>query len=99
MTEKFSVGDAVRVRRAYPPGHVRAPYFTRGRTGVIEQFIGHYRNPEELAYGRYDCEKLPLYWVRFKQTDLWPDYAGAPIDTTVVDFYENWLEPAEGDPS
>lgn len=97
MTERFSTGDKVRVRRAYPPGHVRTPYFIRGRAGVVQALAGHYRNPEELAYGRYETAAIPLYRVCFHQTDVWPEYDGAPTDTMVVDIYENWLEPAEGD--
>lgn len=92
---RFAVGDVVRVRRAFPPGHVRTPYFTRGRSGVVDAIAGNYRNPEELAYGRYDAPTLPLYRVSFRQADLWPDYDGPAADTTIVDIYENWLEPAE----
>jgi nitrile hydratase len=94
MSERFSVGDRVRVRRAYPPGHVRAPYFTRGKVGEVQAIAGSYRNPEQLAYGITDAERLPLYRVIFRQSDLWSDYKGGPKDTTVVDFYENWLDPA-----
>ena len=96
MSQKFAIGAPVRVRRAYPPGHVRAPYFSRGKSGVVESVAGVYKNPEDLAYGRYEEEALPLYRVRFKQTELWPDYSGPAVDTTVIDVYENWLEPAEG---
>lgn len=96
MSQKFAIGASVRVRRAYPPGHVRAPYFSRGKSGVVDSVAGAYRNPEDLAYGRYDGDALPLYRVRFKQTELWPDYDGPAVDTAVVDVYENWLEPAEG---
>lgn len=99
MSAKFAPGDSVRVRTAYPPGHVRAPYFIRGRTGVVDRIWGEYRNPEELAYGNYEARELPLYCVRFRQTDLWPGYDGPAVDTTDVDIYENWLEPAEGDVS
>ena len=35
MSERYAPGDRVRVRRAYPPGHVRAPYFTRGKVGEV----------------------------------------------------------------
>lgn len=96
MTKRYSVGQHVRVRRAYPPGHVRTPYFARGKTGVVDAIAGTYHNPEELAYGAYDGALLPLYRVRFQQTDLWPDYDGPPGDTAIIDIYENWLEPAEG---
>ena len=97
MSEQFKIGDTVRVRRAFPPGHVRAPYFTRGKTGVVDAVAGAYRNPEELAYGVYDGKALPLYRVLFRQKDLWADYDGPAADTTIVDVYENWLESAEGE--
>lgn len=93
---RFAIGDVVLVRRAYPPGHVRTPYFARGKSGVVESIAGAYHNPEELAYGRYYGATLPLYRVRFRQADLWPDYGGPASDTAVVDIYEHWLEPAEG---
>lgn len=86
-------GARVRVRRAYPPGHTRAPYFIRGKAGVVADTAGAHRNPEELAYGVYDGAPLRVYRVCFRQTDLWPGYGGAPCDTLYVDIYENWLEP------
>lgn len=85
-------GARVRVRRAYPPGHTRAPYFIRGKAGVVADTAGAHRNPEELAYGVYDGAPLRVYRVCFRQTDLWPGYGGAPCDTLYVDIYENWLE-------
>jgi len=97
MSGKFAPGDEVRVRVAFPPGHVRAPYFIRGKSGVIDRIWGDYRDPEQLAYGDYDARKLTLYCVRFRQADLWADYQGPAADTTHVDVYENWLEPARGD--
>lgn len=91
---KYGPGDAVHVRAAFPPGHVRAPFFIRGRDGVVEKLMGHYANPEELAYGRDGEPALALYRVRFKQVDLWDDYDGPAADSVVVDVYENWLETA-----
>tara|TARA_R110000787_G_scaffold144231_2_gene258009 strand:- start:21576 stop:21866 length:291 start_codon:yes stop_codon:yes gene_type:complete len=90
---RFQSGDGVAVAAAYPPGHVRTPYFIRGKPGVIDSVVGNYPNPEELAYGRDGLPALPLYRVRFKQTDVWPDYAGPANDTVVIDIYESWLEP------
>jgi Nitrile hydratase beta subunit, C-terminal len=97
VTARFGIGAVVHVRRAFPPGHVRTPYFARGRSGVVDAIAGSFRNPEDLAYGRYNGPSLPLYRVRFKQADLWPDYDGPACDTTIIDIYENWLEPAEGE--
>lgn len=98
MSTPHAVGDRVRVRRAYPPGHTRAPYFTRGKIGIIADTAGVHRNPEELAYGIYDGAMLRVYRVCFKQTDLWLGYQGPDCDTLYVDIYENWLEPVTETP-
>jgi nitrile hydratase len=90
----YAAGDRVRVRKVDAPGHIRTPYYVRGLEGEIERFVGYFRNPEELAYGRYDCEKRALYRVRFLQTGVWPDYAGPQQDTLDIDLYEHWLESA-----
>lgn len=92
---RFQPGDAVRVRAAYPPGHVRTPYFIRGKRGEVLEVAGNFANPEELAYGRPGESPRALYRVRFPQSEVWPDYRGPARDTTVVDIYEHWLEPAE----
>ena len=86
------------VRRAYPPGHIRTPWYIRGKTGVVERICGEFGNPEELAYGRDGTPKQPLYRVRFLQKEVWDDYAENPNDTVDIEIYEHWLEPiAEGD--
>jgi nitrile hydratase len=90
---RFAAGDRVRVRPAYPPGHVRAPFFARGKSGIVLDVFGTQPNPEERAYGRDGRPELPLYHVLFKQTELWSDYKGSAKDTAVVAVYENWLEP------
>ena len=94
MSAKYAVGDAVTVRQAYPPGHVRTPYFIRGHQGVVQEVVGKFANPEELAYGRDGKPALTLYRVQFRQQDVWLGYDGSPKDTAIVDLYENWLEPA-----
>ena len=94
MSARFAVGETVKVRTAFPPGHVRTPFFVRGKTGRVTEVLGPYRNPEELAYGRSGEPALPLYRVIFETAALWDDYQGPPRDTTVVDIYENWLEAA-----
>jgi nitrile hydratase len=90
--QKFVAGDAVTVRAVYPLGHVRTPYYIRGKRGVIERFCGVYRNPEELAYARPGLPKLPLYRVRFLQRDVWPGYRGQAADTVDIEIYQHWLE-------
>jgi hypothetical protein len=90
---RFQPGDRVAVRLAYPPGHVRTPYYVRGKAGIVERLCGVYGNPEELAYARSGLPRQPLYRVRFRQTDLWPGYEGQVTDTVDIEIYQHWLEP------
>ncbi|MGY8824276.1 MAG: SH3-like domain-containing protein [Candidatus Latescibacterota bacterium] len=92
MAEHFDCGQRVIVRKAFPPGHIRTPYFVRGCSGWIERIVGTFANPEELAYNRDGLPSSPLYRVRFKQHELWPDYRGHDTDTLSMDLYGNWLE-------
>lgn len=88
----FKPGDRVRVRAAYPLGHIRTPYYIRGHTGVIERLCGVFGNPEELAQQRSGEPKQPLYRVRFRQKDVWPDYRGADGDVIEIEIFQHWLE-------
>ncbi len=94
MSARFAAGDRVRVHDRHPPGHVRTPFYIRGHGGVIERVCGEFRNPETLAYGAAGLPRSALYRVRFRQTEVWPDYAGAGADTVDVEIYERWLDPA-----
>ena len=98
MSPRFKPGDAVRVRRAYPPGHIRTPHYCRGKSGVVERICGSFANPEELAHGRNGLPTQPLYRVRFAQAEVWPDYSGAAGDTIDIEIHEHWLDAASGEP-
>ncbi len=89
----LSAGTVVRVRRAFPPGHVRTPVYIRGRLGRIHAFLGHYPNAEEMAYDRSGEPSLPLYQVHFAMSEIW---LGRPSrDGLILDLYEHWLEPVQ----
>lgn len=94
LDARFAPGDRVSVRAAKPPGHVRTPYYVRGRCGVVERVCGSWPNPEELAYARSGLPAQALYRVRFLQREVWPDYAGGPQDTIDIEIYQHWLEAA-----
>jgi nitrile hydratase len=94
MIGMFTVGARVRVRPSYPPGHLRTPYYIRGKTGVIERVLDAFPNPEGRAYGRSGDPKPRLYRVRFVQKEVWPDYSGPVSDTVDIELYQHWLEPA-----
>jgi nitrile hydratase len=94
IAPRFAVGDRVRVRLAWPPGHIRTPVYCRGHTGVVERLCGSFPNPEELAFGRPGLPEQPLYRVRFRSRDLWPDYAEGLDDVVEIEIYQHWLEAA-----
>lgn len=98
MTPRFFPGARVRVRKARPPGHIRTPFYVRGKVGAVERICGAFPNPEELAYGRDGLPRRPLYRVRFPQRVIWPDYAGPDHDTVDIEIYEHWLEAAGDGP-
>ena len=89
---KFKPGDRVTVRKAYPLGDIRTPFYIRGHSGVIERVCGSFPNPEELAQQRSGEPKQPLYRVRFRQQDVWPDYRGNADDVLEIEIYQHWLE-------
>lgn len=91
IAPKFRVGDRVAVRRLNKTGHIRIPYYVRGREGVVEQYCGMFLNPEELARGNTAGPAIQLYRVLFAQGDLWLSYDGPVRDTLCIEIYEHWL--------
>ncbi|UXX82753.1 nitrile hydratase subunit beta [Roseovarius pelagicus] len=85
------MAERVRVRSLYPPGHVRAPAYLRGRTGEVERALGCFANPEQLAYA-LKAEQKRLFRVRFTMAELWGADAERPEDTLDAEIYEHWLE-------
>ena len=98
---RFNPGDAVPCPPASrPAGAISAPRSTSAaRPARSSGSAAPHRNPEQLAFGKYDADRIPLYRVRFDQTHVWDDYAGNPDDTIEVEIYEHWLEPAAPAPS
>jgi len=91
-TGRFNAGDRVRVKFDDCPGHIRTPWYIRGKTGWIEKAYGDFLNPESLAYGRDGLPKKTLYLVAFNQRDIFSEAEGSQ-DKVLVDIYDHWLEP------
>lgn len=91
---KYAPGDRVRIVDLDKPGHVRTPIYAREKVGTIDQICGAFENPEERAYGQVGRARIPLYRVRLRQRDLWPDYEGPERDSLVLEIYDHWLRPA-----
>ena len=75
----------------YPMGHIRTPVYVRGKEGIVVRCFGSFPNPETLCLGRDGKPEKKLYEIRFRQRDLWSDYAGGANDTLDMDIYEHWL--------
>lgn len=88
---RFAPGDRVVVRCGLPPGHIRTPRYVQGKIGIVERICGSFPNPEELAHNRHGLPAQPLYRVRFRQKDLWPDYRGLEQDQLELELYQHWL--------
>ncbi len=83
--------ETVRIRAMFPPGHIRAPFYLRGKTGTVERKLGRFGNPEALAYGQKSSSQ-DLYRVRFTMAEVWGDAAENPTDTIDAEIYGHWLE-------
>ncbi|MFM2422596.1 MAG: hypothetical protein RL291_1126 [Pseudomonadota bacterium] len=90
---RFAPGARVRVDDRPALGHCRSPHYLRGLEGRVVEVLGAYKNPEQLAYHKPGWPLLPLYKVRFAQSAVWGDYAGARGDELEADIFENWLLP------
>jgi nitrile hydratase beta subunit len=86
---KLAIGDKVRVRTEHVPGHVRAPGYVRGKTGVVVAISPAYPFPDAHAHGIH-AEDEPTYDVRFNAEELWPNSAD-PAQVH-VGVFESYLE-------
>ena len=92
-TGRFRAGDRVRVRTDDRPGHIRTPFYIRGKEGRIERVYGDFCNPESLGHGGDGLPKRTLYLVGFDQSIVWDSYKQGTVDKVFVDLYEHWLDP------
>jgi len=91
---RFNPGDRVRVRAEDRPGHIRTPFYIRGKVGRVERVHGEFLNPESLGHGGDGLPKRRLCLVSFYQNEVWDNYTSSSQDKLYVDIFEHWLEPA-----
>ena len=87
--ERFKLGDRVRVRDDYVPGHVRMPAYIRGKTGVVVDESPAYPFPDAHAHG-IQAQDDPTYDVRFRSADLWPSSSDPAL--VHVGVFQSYLE-------
>lgn len=92
---RFRDGDRVKVIHLGREGHVRIPFYVRGKSGEVVHYCGSYLNPEELAIGSTSGPAVDLYRVKFAQSDLWPNDKPLENDFLVIEIYDHWLAPVE----
>lgn len=95
IRNRFKPGDTVRVLHLGKSGHVRIPYYVRGKCGEIVHYCGSYLNPEDLSIGLTNGPVKDLYRVKFSKAELWPDDSQSLGYTLIIEIYDHWLEPAE----
>ena len=84
----FQVGDRVRSKSEFAPGHTRLPAYARGQEGVIEACYGWHLLADSNARGVTKAE--PLYSVSFLARDLF-DEVTAPKDRVHLDLWESYF--------
>ena len=89
VRERFKLGDRVRVRDDYVPGHVRMPAYIRGKTGVVVDESPAYPFPDAHAHG-IQAQDEPTYDVRFRSEDLWPNSSDPAL--VHVGVFQSYLE-------
>jgi nitrile hydratase len=91
MSDRFNVGDRVRVRLDDPVGHTRVPRYVRGHVGEVVERDGRYPLPDALVAGQPSAPST-VYSVRFDAARVW----GRGEHTVTVNLWEEYLEAADG---
>jgi nitrile hydratase len=91
-TQRFEVGDRVRVRNDHPKGHTRSPRYLRGKTGVIQRCHGHEIYPDSNSEYLADQPQV-VYSVRFDGREIWESSA-EPATLLSIDLWDSYLDPA-----
>jgi nitrile hydratase subunit beta len=90
----FAAGERVRGRVFPDARHVRIPGYAQGKAGTVHVVHEAFVFPDTNLAGTGESPQH-VYAVRFRAGDLWPDAdEGAFV---LVDLWESYLEPAEGE--
>ncbi|MBM3389805.1 MAG: nitrile hydratase subunit beta [Betaproteobacteria bacterium] len=82
------IGDRVRVKNEFVPGHIRMPGYIRGQTGVVVGISPPYPFPDAHGHG-LDSPWQRTFDVQFDSRDLWPD--GAEEALVQVGVFHGYL--------
>jgi nitrile hydratase subunit beta len=88
----FAIGDRVKVKNEYVPGHVRMPAYIRGKEGVVVRISPPYPFPDTAGHGMQAPMEATCD-VRFRSRDLWPDSSDDALNH--VGVFQSYLEKLE----
>jgi nitrile hydratase subunit beta len=88
----FAIGDRVRVKNEFVPGHVRMPAYIRGKEGTVVHISPPYPFPDTAAHGMQAPMECTCD-VRFRSRDLWPDSSDDALNH--VGVFQSYLEKVE----
>jgi len=85
---EIRVGDRVRVKDDFVPGHIRMPAYIRGKEGVVVKISPAYPYPDAHGHGLESAWQRS-FDVRFSSVDSWPD--GAEEAEVQVGVFHGYL--------
>lgn len=88
----FVVGQKVRVKNEFVPGHTRMPAYIRNKVGTVVSISPAYPYPDASGHGDTRFTE-PTYDVRFAAEDLWPD--GCESADVHVGVFQSYLQACE----
>jgi nitrile hydratase len=86
---EIQVGDRVRVKDNFVPGHIRMPAYIRGKEGVVVGVSPAYPYPDAHGHGLESAWQRS-FDVRFSSRHLWPD--GAEDAEVQVGVFHSYLQ-------
>ena len=90
--QSFAIGEKVRVKNEFVPGHVRMPAYVRGKVGVVVGISPLCPFPDAAGHSM-QAPMEPTYDVRFRSRDLWPDSCDEALNH--VGVFQSYLEKTE----
>jgi nitrile hydratase len=84
----IGLGDRVRVKDDFVPGHIRMPGYIRGKQGVVVGISPAYPYPDAHGHG-LDSSWQRSFDVRFSSRHLWPE--GAEEAEVQVGVFHSYL--------
>jgi len=88
----FVVGQKVRVKNEFVPGHTRMPAYIRNKVGTVVGISPAYPYPDASGHGDTRFTE-PTYDVRFAAEELWPD--GCEPADVHVGVFQSYLQTCE----